>query len=53
MVEAVNMAEKLNMKIIILTGKNGGKLNNRGDVVINIPSKDTQRFLNHYVFLQL
>ena len=42
-VEAVNMAEKLNMKIIILTGKSGGKLNNRGDVVINIPSKDTQR----------
>ncbi|MEE3195518.1 MAG: SIS domain-containing protein [Candidatus Neomarinimicrobiota bacterium] len=42
-VEAVNMAEKMNMKIIILTGKNGGKLNGRGDIVINIPSNDTQR----------
>lgn len=26
-----------------LTGKNGGKLNGRGDIVINIPSNDTQR----------
>ena len=30
-------------QIIILTGKNGGKLNGRGDIVINIPSNDTQR----------
>lgn len=42
-VEAVNMAKKMNIKIIILTGKNGGKLNGRGDIVINIPSNDTQR----------
>ena len=33
----------MNIKIIILTGKNGGKLNGRGDIVINIPSNDTQR----------
>ena len=42
-VEAVNMAEKMNMRIIILTGKGGGKLNGRKDIVINIPSDDTQR----------
>ena len=42
-VEAVNMAEKMNIKIIILTGKNGGKLNGKGEIVINIPSDDTQR----------
>lgn len=42
-VEAVNMAEKMNMRIIILTGKNGGKLSGRKDIVINIPSDDTQR----------
>jgi len=42
-VEAVNMAEKMNIKIIILTGKNGGKLNGKGQIVINIPSDDTQR----------
>ena len=42
-VEAVNMAEKINMSIIILTGKSGGKLNGRKDIVIKIPSDDTQR----------
>ena len=42
-VEAVNMADKMNMRIIILTGKSGGKLNGRKDIVINIPSDDTQR----------
>ena len=42
-IEAVMMAKKMSMKVIILTGESGGKLNNRGDVVINIPSNDTQR----------
>ena len=42
-IEAVLMAQKINMKVIILTGKSGGKLNGRGDVIINIPSDDTQR----------
>ena len=37
------MADKMNMRIIILTGKSGGKLNGRKDIVINIPSDDTQR----------
>ena len=42
-IEAVLMAQKINMKVIILTGKSGGKLYGRGDVIINIPSDDTQR----------
>ena len=42
-IEAVNMAEKMNMRIIILTGKTGGKLNGRKDIMIKIPSDDTQR----------
>ena len=42
-VEAVNMAERMNMSTIILTGKSGGKLNGRKDIVIKIPSDDTQR----------
>jgi len=42
-IEAVMMAKKMSMKAIILTGESGGKLDNRGDVVINIPSNDTQR----------
>ena len=42
-IEAISIAQKINMKVIILTGKSGGKLNGRGDVIINIPSDDTQR----------
>ena len=42
-IEAVMMAKKMSMKVIILTGESGGKLNDRGNVVINIPSNDTQR----------
>ena len=42
-IEAVMMAKKMSMKVIILTGESGGKLNDRGNVVIKIPSNDTQR----------
>ena len=42
-IEAVNIAEKMNMRIIILSGISGGELKGRGDVIINIPSDDTQR----------
>ena len=42
-VQAVERAKAMDMVIIILTGKSGGKLRNKGDVVIRIPSDDTQR----------
>ena len=31
------------MKVIVLTGKSGGKMAGKGDVTICIPSDDTQR----------
>jgi D-sedoheptulose 7-phosphate isomerase len=31
------------MKVIVLTGKSGGKMAESGDVTICIPSDDTQR----------
>ena len=42
-VKAVKTARKKGLKMIILTGKEGGWLKDLGDVVIRIPSSDTQR----------
>ena len=41
--EIIISNNKVSQDMLELTGKSRGKLNNRGDVVINIPSKDTQR----------
>lgn len=37
---AINAARKKNMRIIILTGKNGGKIAGLSDIEINIPHLD-------------
>lgn len=42
-VQAVERAKAMDMAVIILTGLSGGKLRDKGDVVIRIPSDDTQR----------
>jgi len=42
-VQAVERAKVMDMAVIILTGQSGGKLRDKGDVVIRIPSDDTQR----------
>ena len=42
-VQAVEKAKAMDMSVIILTGQSGGKLRDKGDVVIRIPSDDTQR----------
>jgi len=42
-VQAVERAKAMDMAVIILTGQSGGKLHDKGDVVIRIPSDDTQR----------
>ncbi|MEE8437236.1 MAG: SIS domain-containing protein [Candidatus Neomarinimicrobiota bacterium] len=42
-IQAVKSARIQALKTIILTGGEGGKLKNMGDVVITIPSFDTQR----------
>lgn len=36
-IQAVEMAKKKKMKVIILTGKNGGKLKNMADIEIIVP----------------
>ena len=42
-VQAVEKAKAMDMVVIILTGQSGGKLVDKGEVVIRIPSDDTQR----------
>jgi len=42
-VQAVERAKAMDMAVIILTGQSGGKLRDKGDVIIRIPSDDTQR----------
>ena len=42
-VQAVERAKAMDMAVIILTGESGGQLRDKGDVVIRIPSDDTQR----------
>ena len=42
-VQAVEKAKEMDMAVVILTGQSGGKLRDKGDVIIRIPSNDTQR----------
>ena len=42
-VQAVERAKAMDIAVIILTGQSGGKLRDKGDVIIRIPSDDTQR----------
>ena len=42
-VQAVEKAKAMDMTAVILTGKFGGKLQDKGDIIIRIPSDDTQR----------
>ncbi|MDP6755010.1 MAG: SIS domain-containing protein [Candidatus Marinimicrobia bacterium] len=42
-IRGIDSAKSLSMKVIVLTGKSGGKMAESGDVTICIPSDDTQR----------
>jgi D-sedoheptulose 7-phosphate isomerase len=42
-IRGIDSAKSLSMKVIVLTGKSGGKMAEYGDVTICIPSDDTQR----------
>ena len=42
-IQGIKLAKKKFMKVIVLTGKNGGRMADLGDVTICIPSVNTQR----------
>lgn len=48
-VEAARMARKRRMKVIALTGKNGGKLGKLADLWVAVPSNDTQRIQEMHI----
>ncbi len=42
-IRAIDTAKAKSIKVIVLTGKSGGKMTGAGDITICIPSDDTQR----------
>ena len=50
-IKAVEQARKMNIKIICLLGKDGGKLKNNSDVEIIIPSDNTPRIQEAHLMI--
>ena len=50
-INAINKAKDKNIKIITLTGKNGGKMKDLGDINIIIPSNDTPRIQEMHIMV--
>lgn len=50
-INAIESARKIGCKIITLTGKNGGKMKDLGDVNIVIPSNDTPRIQEMHIMV--
>jgi D-sedoheptulose 7-phosphate isomerase len=50
-INAIAVAKKIGCKIITLTGKDGGKMKNLGDVNIVIPSNDTPRIQEMHIMV--
>jgi len=48
-ISAAKMAHQREMKVVVFTGKSGGELQNHGDVVVKIPSMDTQRIQEGHI----
>ena len=51
-INAINIANKKDIKVIILTGKTGGAMANLGDVKICIPSSNTQRIQEGHLLVE-
>ena len=51
-IKAIKTAKSLYVDVIVLTGQRGGKMKNLGDVVINVPSNDTQRIQECHLLVE-
>ena len=49
--EAVEMAKSLGVHVIALTGETGGKLRERCDILLNVPSHDTPRIQECHIMI--
>ena len=50
-IKAIESAKKIGMKVITLTGKNGGEMKNLGDVNVIIPSNNTPRIQEMHIMI--
>jgi len=50
-INAIKSAKKIGCKIITLTGKDGGKMKNMGDINIIIPSNNTPRIQEMHIMI--
>jgi len=50
-INAINSARKLGVKVITLTGKDGGAMKDMGDINIVIPSDDTPRIQEMHIMV--
>ena len=48
-VKAINTAKNMGIKTIVLTGKDGGKLSDKADVLIKVPSDNTPRIQETHI----
>ena len=48
---AIDTAKSKNIKVVGMTGRNGGKLKNMVDILINIPSDDTPRIQEGHIIV--
>ncbi len=51
-IHAIQTAKKLGLSVVVLTGKDGGKMKSLGDVTIRIPSNDTQRIQEGHLLVE-
>jgi len=48
-IAAIDMAKRIGMKTITLTGSSGGKLNGMADICLKVPSNDTPRIQESHI----
>ena len=51
-INALNVAKSIGIKSIILTGGSQGKMKKMGDVLISVPSEDTQRIQECHLLIE-
>ena len=50
-INAIKQAKYKNMNTIVLTGIDGGRINDLADITINVPSKNTQRIQESHIMI--
>ena len=50
-INAINSAKKLGIKVITLIGKDGGEIKNLGDINITVPSNNTPRIQEMHIMI--